>query len=51
MGVSEHIQDNMRVFTFHLTEEDNAKIEEILRQSREAKLMENIGDCGSEYRR
>jgi len=51
MGVSEHIQDNLRVFTFRLTEEDNTKIEDVLRQSRESKLMEEIGDCGWEYRR
>jgi len=53
MGVSEHIQDNLRVFGFRLTEEDNAKIDQVLRQSRdsESQLMEIIGDCGSEYRR
>jgi len=51
MGVSEHITDNHRVFTLKLTNQDRSKIEQVLAQSRESKLMDLIGDCGSEYRR
>lgn len=50
MGVSEHIDDSHRVFSFKLDDEDRARIEEVLAQSRESKLIDFIGDCGAEYR-
>lgn len=48
LGISEHIEDNLRVFSFSLDSEDNSKIEEILNESND--LMKIIGDCGDEYR-
>ena len=48
LGVSEHIQDNLKVFDFHLNDDDLEKIRKISNQSSD--LMEIIGDCGNEYR-
>jgi aryl-alcohol dehydrogenase-like predicted oxidoreductase len=49
LGVSEHIQDNARVFNFSLDAEDLAQLEATLNKSRD--LYQIIGDCGDEYRR
>jgi aryl-alcohol dehydrogenase-like predicted oxidoreductase len=49
LGVSEHIQDNSRVFNFQLDETDYQQIEQITKQSHD--LFRRIGDCGDEYRR
>jgi aryl-alcohol dehydrogenase-like predicted oxidoreductase len=48
LGLSEHIADNQRVFSFTLDADDNAQLEEVLAKSRD--LMAAIGDCGDEYR-
>lgn len=50
LGVSEHRGDNSRVFTFQLTQEDNAAIDAVLEQSNGRHLITAIGDCGAEYR-
>ncbi|MEA5506182.1 aldo/keto reductase [Halotia wernerae UHCC 0503] len=49
LGVSEHIEDNAKVFSFSLDAEDSDRIDAISRQSRD--LYQIIGDCGDEYRR
>jgi len=49
LGVSNHLQDNARVFHLMLDEGDRAQIDAVLRQSRD--LYQLIGDCGDEYRR
>ena len=49
LGVSEHIQDNARVFDVMLDAEDLDKIEAVVTRSRD--LFQIIGDCGDEYRR
>lgn len=49
LGISQHIEENLRVFTFALDEEDKAQIQAILSKSRD--LFSIIGDCGDEYRR
>ena len=49
LGVSEHIEDNARVFSFNLDQEDFAKLDSVLEQSQD--LFRVIGDCGDEYRR
>ncbi|MBW4559513.1 MAG: aldo/keto reductase [Trichormus sp. ATA11-4-KO1] len=49
LGVSEHIQDNTKVFSFTLDAADRDRINSISRQSRD--LYQLIGDCGDEYRR
>ncbi|CAF3114891.1 unnamed protein product [Rotaria sp. Silwood2] len=48
LGLSEHLQDNTKVFEFNLDADDNEKIDEISRKSRD--LYRTIGDCGDEYR-
>jgi aryl-alcohol dehydrogenase-like predicted oxidoreductase len=49
LGLSEHLEDNAKVFTFTLDGEDVNLIDAVSRQSRD--LYELIGDCGDEYRR
>jgi aryl-alcohol dehydrogenase-like predicted oxidoreductase len=48
LGVSEHIQENLEVFDFHLDSDDLQKIDHISNQSHN--LIKIIGDCGDEYR-
>jgi aryl-alcohol dehydrogenase-like predicted oxidoreductase len=49
LGVSDHREDNARVFGLALDAEDHDRIEAVLRRSRD--LFRLIGDCGAEYRR
>ena len=49
LGISEHLDENARVFDFNLDAEDYDKIEAIAAESRD--LFKFIGDCGDEYRR
>lgn len=49
LGVSEHIEDNAKVFSFSLDDDDRDRINAVSRQSRD--LYQLIGDCGDEYRR
>ncbi|GAB4209788.1 MAG: aldo/keto reductase [Coleofasciculaceae cyanobacterium] len=49
LGVSEHIEDNARVFDFMFDAEDNQRINTVVERSRN--LYQSIGDCGDEYRR
>jgi aryl-alcohol dehydrogenase-like predicted oxidoreductase len=49
LGVSEHIEDNARVFDLILDAEDERRMNAIAQQSRD--LYQVIGDCGDEYRR
>ncbi|MBD2042921.1 aldo/keto reductase [Microcoleus sp. FACHB-672] len=49
LGVSEHLEDNARVFNFSLDAEDEGQIDAVIRNSRD--LYKLIGDCGDEYRR
>jgi aryl-alcohol dehydrogenase-like predicted oxidoreductase len=49
LGVSEHIQDNARVFDFSLDADDLVKIDAVTSKARN--LYSIIGDCGDEYRR
>ncbi|TVY50925.1 Flagellar radial spoke protein 5 [Lachnellula cervina] len=50
MGISEHVEENTRVFAFRLDREDRAAIKVILDQSQSADVFEAMGDCGAEYR-
>lgn len=50
LGVSEHLDDNDRVFDFRLNEEDNYAIETVLARSNGRRMITMIGDCGGEYR-
>ncbi|QIR35589.1 aldo/keto reductase [Tolypothrix sp. PCC 7910] len=49
LGISEHIEDNAKVFSFNLDSEDLNQIDAVSSKSRD--LYQLIGDCGDEYRR
>ncbi|HIK26548.1 MAG: aldo/keto reductase [Oscillatoriaceae bacterium SKW80] len=49
LGLSEHLEENARVFDFKLDAEDYSQIDAICEKSQD--LYELIGDCGDEYRR
>jgi aryl-alcohol dehydrogenase-like predicted oxidoreductase len=48
LGISEHRQDNSRVFDLELDSQDYALISSITKKSNN--LFDAIGDCGDEYR-
>jgi aryl-alcohol dehydrogenase-like predicted oxidoreductase len=48
LGVTQHRDDNSRVFDLALDAEDDASVEAVVAKSRN--LFELIGDCGDEYR-
>ncbi|KAF8583530.1 Aldo/keto reductase [Ramaria rubella] len=50
LGVSEHTNDNHRVFGFRLTPEDNAAIQRVLVLTNSRGMVASMGDCGAEYR-
>lgn len=50
MGISEHIEENLKVFTFKLDQADKSAIQSILERSRARDVFEAMGDCGAEYR-
>ncbi|KAH9858398.1 Aldo/keto reductase [Lenzites betulinus] len=50
MGVSEHTDDNQKVYGFRLSADDREAIQAVLLQSNGAQLIDTIGDCGAEYR-
>jgi aryl-alcohol dehydrogenase-like predicted oxidoreductase len=49
LSISEHIQDNLKIFSFQLDGDDRQKIDSFGNRSRN--LFQIIGDCGDEYRR
>jgi aryl-alcohol dehydrogenase-like predicted oxidoreductase len=49
LGISEHIEENSRIFNFSLNQDDLNQINAVLSKSND--LMQIIGDCGDEYRR
>ena len=49
LGITDHRDDNARVFTLRLDTDDQQQIQTVLDQSRD--LLRLIGDCGAEYRR
>lgn len=50
LGVSEHPDENLQVFGFTLSEQDNKDIETVLELSDGRRMISTIGDCGAEYR-
>jgi len=50
LGLSEHPDDNKKVFGFQLTQYDNIAIESVLDRSNGRRIITSIGDCGAEYR-
>ncbi len=50
MGISEHIEENLKAFSFVLDEEDRRQIEIVLAKCNATAIFEEMGDCGAEYR-
>ncbi|XP_031474194.1 uncharacterized protein LOC116246449 isoform X3 [Nymphaea colorata] len=49
LGLSQHIEDSLAIFSLELDEEDKSSIDSVSKQGRD--LLQIIGDCGDEYRR
>jgi aryl-alcohol dehydrogenase-like predicted oxidoreductase len=47
LGISEHRDDNSKVFGIHLDSEDKLMIKTVTEKSKD--LFDIVGDCGSEY--
>jgi aryl-alcohol dehydrogenase-like predicted oxidoreductase len=50
MGISEHTEENLQVFSFKLNMEDQSLISEVLDKGNAKAIFEVMGDCGAEYR-
>jgi len=50
MGLSDHADDNRKVFSFKLTDSDKDLIQSVLEKSKGSRIISLIGDCGAEYR-
>ena len=50
MGISEHIEENLTVFSFKLDDEDKREIQAVLDQCKAQDVFQAMGDCGAEYR-
>ncbi|CAG8959583.1 hypothetical protein HYFRA_00001485 [Hymenoscyphus fraxineus] len=50
MGISEHIEENLGVFSFCLDDGDREVIQKVLERSKARDVFEAMGDCGAEYR-
>jgi aryl-alcohol dehydrogenase-like predicted oxidoreductase len=49
LGLSNHLDDNLRAFEIRLDADDHDRIQAVTTKSRD--LYRVIGDCGAEYRR
>ena len=50
MGISEHIEENLKSFSFKLDDEDKREIGVVLEKCNAKAIFKEMGDCGSEYR-
>lgn len=50
MGISEHIEENLKAFSFVLDKEDREQIDAVLARCNAKAIFEEMGDCGAEYR-
>ncbi|KAF8339379.1 NADP-dependent oxidoreductase domain-containing protein [Amanita rubescens] len=50
LGITDHAEENTKVFSFSLTPQDKEDIEGLLKESNGPRLIHTIGDCGLEYR-
>jgi len=50
MGISEHTEENLKVFGFKLDEDDQGMIQRVLGRCRAREVWSAMGDCGAEYR-
>lgn len=48
LGITQHIEDNLKTFKVKLDSSDLSEIRQVTRRSND--LFETIGDCGDEYR-
>jgi aryl-alcohol dehydrogenase-like predicted oxidoreductase len=48
LGITNHISDNLQVFSLSLNDDDYEKIRSVTSKSND--LFDVIGDCGDEYR-
>lgn len=48
LGIANHIEDNLRVFSLSLDSDDYSKIKQVTQKAND--LYSVIGDCGAEYR-
>lgn len=51
MGISEHVEENLKSFSFALDHEDRKKVENVLAKCNAKAIFEEMGDCGAEYRK
>lgn len=50
MGISEHIEENLKTFSFVLDGADKEMIDGVLAKCQAKAIFEAMGDCGAEYR-
>jgi len=50
LGVSSNTESNLRIFSFNLTDSDQAAINKISVKSKMESMFLKMGDCGAEYR-
>jgi aryl-alcohol dehydrogenase-like predicted oxidoreductase len=50
MGISEHIDENLKVCSFRLEDDDQKLIGQVLQRSNVEVVFKAMGDCGAEYR-
>ena len=50
MGISEHVEENLTVFSFKMDEQDMGRIGSILEKCQARAIFEAMGDCVAEYR-
>jgi aryl-alcohol dehydrogenase-like predicted oxidoreductase len=50
MGISEHIEENLKSFSFKLNHDDRDKVAAVLAKCNAKAIFEAMGDCGAEYR-
>lgn len=50
MGISEHVEENLTVFSFRLDNDDKEKIQTVLDKCKAQNVFQAMGDCGAEYR-
>jgi Aldo/keto reductase family len=50
LGVSEHAEENLKVFGWSLDSDDLEAIAQVQEKSRRKEIFKTLGDCGAEYR-
>ncbi|KIY43785.1 Aldo/keto reductase [Fistulina hepatica ATCC 64428] len=50
LGISSNVQDNLKIFSFSLTDEDLQKISCVATMDKARSVWNRVGDCGHEYR-